>query len=791
MKKTIKLLSPVFILMLLLLPFPNEVEALNGGKMLKTYEPQQAIVQIYTYYLNESNNLKLLKTGSGAIIDESGTVLTNHHVVDNTDELGNDQEVAFWICLTTYKTDEPPYCHYSADLLAKDEDDDIALLKIRPVLPGTQTFFDYLGLATAGEYKSGTAVRSLGYPAAGGPTITISDGTITGTLEENDSVWIKHSAFTGPGSSGGPLILESGRIIGIVTAINGDLGYAKGVIELNDWIRINSENKARNMGNIKYRMDEFIKVNYDILDQKDFSNDAPNFSLRKFDSWEFRLLEENSLYVNDNNPGSNAYLNINWFRSSVNMESQIESIKKQLMLMFDCYSASNSTVAGRTAFNLKCEAGDEELDIITLAVNNYYFIIYSYDNSLDTASQAIDKVLESLQISGENSTALEQKSYEHASPYFRLNLSHNWALMDLNSEVRVVSGSSKSVPEAGFVVHIDKLSENSRNLSNSEYYEFIKVKEEVKVSNEEVFPLKAEVYYKNLNFSYGNIKNQMVVKYKFKDELDNSVKFLAAAYLIRTGDRLITIEFDYVGEDIDMFENYVSGFERDVLSNFSLGESGTPVVNQTNSQIENSAETPAVSNQNQVQTNSADLSVRQINNIGKRLMGRILLQVESRGEAWYLSPKSNKAYYLGRQEDAYQIMREEGVGITNNDLERIPIGLVEMTGIDSDNDGLSDLLEDALGSDVNNSDTDGDGINDKEEVEKGYFPTSDNRRQPVSSYFANSQKGKIFLQVEAHGEAWYVNPVDGKRYFLGRAGDAYQIMRLLSLGISDNDLEKL
>lgn len=47
--------------------------------------------------------------------------------------------------------------------------------------------------------------------------------------------------------------------------------------------------------------------------------------------------------------------------------------------------------------------------------------------------------------------------------------------------------------------------------------------------------------------------------------------------------------------------------------------------------------------------------------------------------------------------------------------------------------------------------------------------------------------GKIFLQVEAHGEAWYVNPLDGQRYFLGRPADAFAVMRALGLGVSNRD----
>lgn len=49
-------------------------------------------------------------------------------------------------------------------------------------------------------------------------------------------------------------------------------------------------------------------------------------------------------------------------------------------------------------------------------------------------------------------------------------------------------------------------------------------------------------------------------------------------------------------------------------------------------------------------------------------------------------------------------------------------------------------------------------------------------------------KGKILLRVEHKGEAWYVNPDNGLRYFLGRPSDAYQLMRTLGLGTRDRDL---
>ena len=59
-------------------------------------------------------------------------------------------------------------------------------------------------------------------------------------------------------------------------------------------------------------------------------------------------------------------------------------------------------------------------------------------------------------------------------------------------------------------------------------------------------------------------------------------------------------------------------------------------------------------------------------NLAEKLSGRILLQTEKNGEAWYVNPIDLKKYYLSRPEDAFALMRKLGIGIKNSDLEKIP-----------------------------------------------------------------------------------------------------------------------
>ena len=171
-----------------------------------------------------------------------------------------------------------------------------------------------------------------------------------------------------------------------------------------------------------------------------------------------------------------------------------------------------------------------------------------------------------------------------------------------------------------------------------------------------------------------------------------------------------------------------------------------------------------------------------------KLGGYILLQVENNGEAWYVDAETRKRYYMKDGGVAYQMMRDFGLGISNENIKKIPIGTNDRFEIsDYDGDGLSDKIEEALGTDMYSSDTDLDGYDDGEEVRGGYNPLGIGKVN-FDLAMANNLKGKILLQVESRGEAWYMNPVDGKRYYMKDGEAAFNIMRFLSLGITNANL---
>ena len=177
--------------------------------------------------------------------------------------------------------------------------------------------------------------------------------------------------------------------------------------------------------------------------------------------------------------------------------------------------------------------------------------------------------------------------------------------------------------------------------------------------------------------------------------------------------------------------------------------------------------------------------------LADKLNGRILLQTESNGQAWYLNPRDKKRYYVPDGAAAYAIMKRSGWGIKNSDLNKIPVGILPAGGeADCDHDGLPDALEKAIGTQACNQDTDGDGYLDSTEVFHNYSPRCPGKIK-IDEKLAVKLSGRILLQVEANGEAWYVSPIDKKRYYLKDGEAAFKIMKYLSLGITNADLNMI
>lgn len=203
--------------------YPNEMLEIND----RVNSVYRAIVRIEVVSERGSNGrmLKSRSTGSGVIIDRSGLVVTNHHVAGKATRL----------TCRLYDGEE-----IGADLLGADALTDLALLRLR--LDDRPEDFPSLHAAEFGNsdyVKVGDPCFAMGSPAGLSQSVTrgivsnlalISnrsssfrlDGENVGELVR----WLGHDAVIFPGNSGGPLVNENGKIIGINEVAIASLGGA-------------------------------------------------------------------------------------------------------------------------------------------------------------------------------------------------------------------------------------------------------------------------------------------------------------------------------------------------------------------------------------------------------------------------------------------------------------------------------------------------------------------------------------------------------------------------------------
>jgi hypothetical protein len=181
------------------------------------------------------------------------------------------------------------------------------------------------------------------------------------------------------------------------------------------------------------------------------------------------------------------------------------------------------------------------------------------------------------------------------------------------------------------------------------------------------------------------------------------------------------------------------------------------------------------------------------NKFAAKYSGTMFLDVENKGRLWYVDPASKNRFYFENGQSALSIGSKLATGISYEDIQKIPVGIPDKLYNlkDSDNDGLPDRLESALGSDPNKADSDSDGFNDKEELTNGYNPTA-NQKFNYSDSLIKRLEGKMLLQVSgpnSHGEIWYIHK--GQRWYGGTEDSMYEIMKARSLGATSENIRKI
>jgi S1-C subfamily serine protease len=138
-------------------------------------------------------------SGSGAVISPLGHVATAAHVIKGA---------AYLEVITPEGT-------FPATVLSSDEQNDVALLKVE------QAFTSHIQVGRSSEVRLGQSVATIGFPNIGiqGHSPKVTQGMISGEngIQNDIRMW-QISVPIQPGNSGGPLLDDKGRMIGVVVA---------------------------------------------------------------------------------------------------------------------------------------------------------------------------------------------------------------------------------------------------------------------------------------------------------------------------------------------------------------------------------------------------------------------------------------------------------------------------------------------------------------------------------------------------------------------------------------------
>ncbi|MCI5075957.1 DegQ family serine endoprotease [Oricola sp.] len=150
--------------------------------------------------------------GSGVIVDPSGLIVTNNHVIGEADEIK--------VALSDGE-------EFESTVVLRDERSDLAVLRIN-----VGRDLEYLELEDSDAVQTGDLVLAIGNPFGVGQTVT--SGIVSALARSRIGVsdfgfFIQTDAAINPGNSGGALIGMSGKLIGINSAIFSRSGGSNGI----------------------------------------------------------------------------------------------------------------------------------------------------------------------------------------------------------------------------------------------------------------------------------------------------------------------------------------------------------------------------------------------------------------------------------------------------------------------------------------------------------------------------------------------------------------------------------
>jgi len=151
--------------------------------------------------------------GSGVMVDPSGLVVTNNHVIEGADQV---------------KVSLADKREFEAEIVLKDTRTDLAVLRLKNV----KEKFPTLDFANSDDLQVGDVVMAVGNPFGVGQTVT--HGIVSALARTQVGItdyqfFIQTDAAINPGNSGGALVDMAGKLVGINTAIFSRSGGSQGI----------------------------------------------------------------------------------------------------------------------------------------------------------------------------------------------------------------------------------------------------------------------------------------------------------------------------------------------------------------------------------------------------------------------------------------------------------------------------------------------------------------------------------------------------------------------------------
>lgn len=470
MKKNIGVLYIVIVMALLISPL-SYIKADSGNN-----DAYKAIAKIRTFTLDAQYDLSDSGFGSGIIISSSGLLLTNNHVIELLRSFDNSvMDSSYLVCLPQNTVDEPD-CSFSAKLIAKDKDLDVALLQIEAI-PGlsSQTTFPYLPLNQTDTTNVNDQVTAIGYPDIGGSTVTSTQGIISGKIDKYGKQWIKTDAVISFGSSGGAAINSSGNVIGITSAgysdLAGDLGYIINISSLNSWITSNM-NGARLDNPILSRLKSYAIKEKGLNQSNVFENASPRFTITKPDGWEFDYSTENDLYVSNpsDDEAGDVYFALYRQPFIVNTADIIpffrrNSLKTGDYSLFKVQEDTNIKIGNVGAKRLRIIDKNGQSVYYAVPIRNYIMLIYYSYGTNDKDRGVIENIIQSLRIIKDTSPFKESKSYTHSEPYFSFSVDKDWVILQRNDKAYPLIVLNKKYRDTYISIDVTKTDDTTRRMN--------------------------------------------------------------------------------------------------------------------------------------------------------------------------------------------------------------------------------------------------------------------------------------------------------------------------------------